>query len=178
MHTAVNPLAGEEHLKEVIQQLQLMGEVSDDDDDDGNDGDDDDDNAGEEHLKEVIQQLRLTLYNFPLHDFSNHHRHQVVYLKCDAGDDIIILDPKWLCGTLCGLVLSPEFRQHPNISRITLCILLHINITTMAIMTIFQAGFLQQLRPVNNRPVPTGLTWPTCPGRPCCASGFGPLHPL
>ena len=28
MHTAVNPLAGEEHLKEVIQQLQLMGEVS------------------------------------------------------------------------------------------------------------------------------------------------------
>jgi len=60
MHTAVNPLAGEEHLKEVIQQLQLMGEV--------------------------------------------------VYLKCDAGDDIIILDPKWLCGTLCGLVLSPEFR--------------------------------------------------------------------
>ena len=27
MHTAVNPLAGEEHLKEVIQQLQLMGEV-------------------------------------------------------------------------------------------------------------------------------------------------------
>ena len=28
MHTAVNPLAGEEHLKEVIQQLQLMGEVA------------------------------------------------------------------------------------------------------------------------------------------------------
>jgi death-associated protein kinase len=61
MHTAVNPLAGEEHLKEVIQQLQLMGEV--------------------------------------------------VYLKCDAGDDLIILDPKWLCGTLSGLVLSPEFRR-------------------------------------------------------------------
>ena len=27
LHMAVNPLAGEEHLKEVIQQLQLMGEV-------------------------------------------------------------------------------------------------------------------------------------------------------
>ena len=39
MHTAVNPLAGEEHLKEVIQQLQLMGEVGDgDDDDDGDSG--------------------------------------------------------------------------------------------------------------------------------------------
>ena len=38
MHTAVNPLAGEEHLKEVIQQLQLMGEVGDDDEDDDGDG--------------------------------------------------------------------------------------------------------------------------------------------
>ena len=28
LHLVVNPLAGEEHLKEVIQQLQLMGEVS------------------------------------------------------------------------------------------------------------------------------------------------------
>ena len=27
VHDVVNPLAGEEHLKEVIQQLQLMGEV-------------------------------------------------------------------------------------------------------------------------------------------------------
>ena len=27
LHLVVNPLAGEEHLKEVIQQLQLMGEV-------------------------------------------------------------------------------------------------------------------------------------------------------
>jgi len=27
LHLAVNPLAGEEHLKEVVQQLQLMGEV-------------------------------------------------------------------------------------------------------------------------------------------------------
>ena len=55
MHTAVNPLAGEEHLKEVIQQLQLMGEVSmmrmindhgtgsDNDDELVHDDDDDDD---------------------------------------------------------------------------------------------------------------------------------------
>ena len=27
LHEVVNPLAGDEHLKEVIQQLQLMGEV-------------------------------------------------------------------------------------------------------------------------------------------------------
>ena len=48
MHTAVNPLAGEEHLKEVIQQLQLMGEV-------GGDGD------GEviQHLQRVFLLLAI-----------------------------------------------------------------------------------------------------------------------
>ena len=59
----VNPLAGEEHLKEVIQQLQLMGEV--------------------------------------------------VYLKSDQ-TDLIVLQPKWLCGVLCGSLLSPEFHQTSN----------------------------------------------------------------
>ena len=60
LHMVVNPLAGEEHLKEVIQQLQLMGEV--------------------------------------------------VYLKSDS-TDLIVLQPKWLCGVLCGSLLSPEFHQ-------------------------------------------------------------------
>ena len=100
MHTAVNPLAGEEHLKEVIQQLQLMGEVGDDDEDDDGDG-----------VGVLLSSQTFFFYNYlPHKDISNHHDHQVVYLKCDAGDDLIILDPKWLCATLCGLVLSPEFR--------------------------------------------------------------------
>ena len=63
LHMVVNPLAGEEHLKEVIQQLQLMGEV--------------------------------------------------VYLKSDQ-TDLIVLQPKWLCGVLCGSLLSPEFHQTSN----------------------------------------------------------------
>ena len=60
LHLVVNPLAGEEHLKEVIQQLQLMGEV--------------------------------------------------VYLKCED-TDLIVLQPRWLCGSLCGQLLSPEYKQ-------------------------------------------------------------------
>ena len=60
LRETVNPLAGEEHLKEVVQQLQLMGEV--------------------------------------------------VYVKSDQ-EDIIVLDPKWLCSTVCGTLLSPQFRQ-------------------------------------------------------------------
>ena len=59
LHMVVNPLAGEEHLKEVIQQLQLMGEV--------------------------------------------------VYLKCEE-TDLIILQPRFVCGTLCGQLLSPEYQ--------------------------------------------------------------------
>ena len=59
LHTVVNPLAGEEHLKEVIQQLQLMGEV--------------------------------------------------VYLKCEE-TDLIILQPRFVCSTLCGQLLSPEYQ--------------------------------------------------------------------
>ena len=65
LHLVVNPLAGDEHLKEVIQQLQLMGEV--------------------------------------------------VYLKCEQ-EDLIILNPKWLCSTVCGLLLSDEFRNNALVS--------------------------------------------------------------
>ena len=65
LHLVVNPLAGDEHLKEVIQQLQLMGEV--------------------------------------------------VYLKCEQ-EDLIILNPKWLCSTVCGLLLSDEFRNNALMS--------------------------------------------------------------
>ena len=59
LHMVVNPLAGEEHLKEVIQQLQLMGEV--------------------------------------------------VYLKCEE-TDLIVLQPRFVCGALCGQLLSPEYQ--------------------------------------------------------------------
>ena len=65
LHLVVNPLAGDEHLKEVIQQLQLMGEV--------------------------------------------------VYLKCEQ-EDLIILNPKWLCSTVCGSLLSDEFRSTALVS--------------------------------------------------------------
>ena len=60
LHNVVNPLAGEEHLKEVIQQLQLMGEV--------------------------------------------------VYLKYEE-TDLIILQPNFVCGVLCGQLLSPEHQS-------------------------------------------------------------------
>ena len=65
LHLVVNPLAGDEHLKEVIQQLQLMGEV--------------------------------------------------VYLKCEQ-EDLIILNHKWLFSTVCGLLLSDEFRNNALMS--------------------------------------------------------------
>ena len=68
LHMVVNPLAGEEHLKEVIQQLQLMGEV--------------------------------------------------VYLKCEEVD-LIVLQPSWLCGSLCGFLLSPEFKKSARLSGLT-----------------------------------------------------------
>lgn len=55
----VNPLAADDHMKEVIQQLQLMGEV--------------------------------------------------IYVKGNVCVDVIILDPKWLCSTVIGLLLSPSF---------------------------------------------------------------------
>lgn len=63
----VNPLASEEHLKQLVQQLQIMGEV--------------------------------------------------LYLKAD-GHDVVVLDPKWLCGTILGQLLS-----HTNLetARVTGC---------------------------------------------------------
>ena len=60
MHTAVNPLAGEEHLKEVIQQLQLMGEV-------GGDGDGDGDGKIIQYLQRVFLLKKFLLLTiFPL----------------------------------------------------------------------------------------------------------------
>lgn len=55
----INPLAADDHMKEVIQQLQLMGEV--------------------------------------------------IYVKGNVCVDVIILDPKWLCSTILGSLLSPDF---------------------------------------------------------------------
>jgi len=55
----VNPLAADDHMKEVIQQLQLMGEV--------------------------------------------------IYVKGNVCVDVIVLDPKWLCSSIVGHLLSPDF---------------------------------------------------------------------
>jgi hypothetical protein len=35
--------------------------------------------------------------------------HQVVYLKGEKTSDMIVLDPRWLCGSICGQFLSPQF---------------------------------------------------------------------
>ncbi|XP_059080756.1 death-associated protein kinase 1-like isoform X2 [Tigriopus californicus] len=61
----INPLSADDHLKEVIQQLQLMGEV--------------------------------------------------IYAKGDLCD-LIVLDPKWLTQTVCGFLLSRDFKikARPN----------------------------------------------------------------
>eukprot|EP00096_Caligus_rogercresseyi_P009166 TRINITY_DN3065_c0_g1_i1.p1 TRINITY_DN3065_c0_g1~~TRINITY_DN3065_c0_g1_i1.p1 ORF type:complete len:708 (-),score=157.10 TRINITY_DN3065_c0_g1_i1:362-2485(-) len=58
----INPLAAEDHMKEIIQQFQLMGEV--------------------------------------------------VYLKGETTPDLIVLDPKWLCNSVCGKILSRESLSH------------------------------------------------------------------
>ncbi|XP_076061666.1 death-associated protein kinase dapk-1-like isoform X4 [Oratosquilla oratoria] len=58
IHQRVNPLAGEEHMRELVQQLQLMGEV--------------------------------------------------VYLKCEV-QDLVVLDPHWLCSEQIGQLLSTEY---------------------------------------------------------------------
>ncbi|XP_071743996.1 death-associated protein kinase 1 isoform X3 [Lepeophtheirus salmonis] len=64
----INPLAAEDHMKEIIQQFQLMGEV--------------------------------------------------VYLKGETTPDLIVLDPKWLCNSVCGKILS---RENMSTSRSTGC---------------------------------------------------------
>jgi death-associated protein kinase len=54
----VNPLASDEHLKEIIQQLQLMGEV--------------------------------------------------IYIQSDQNQDLVCLDPQWLCNSILGTFFSHE----------------------------------------------------------------------
>ena len=36
---------------------------------------------------------------------------QVIYLKGDNTSDMIVLDPRWLCGSVCGHLLSQEFLE-------------------------------------------------------------------
>lgn len=67
VHGQVNPLAGEDHMRELIQQLQLMGEV--------------------------------------------------LYLKSDS-QDMVVLNPRWLCNTIVGQLLS---HQHLEQARVTGC---------------------------------------------------------
>ncbi|GAB6027724.1 hypothetical protein CHUAL_001959 [Chamberlinius hualienensis] len=66
-HRQVNPLAGDDHMRELIQQLQLMGEV--------------------------------------------------LYLKSDC-QDMVVINPKWLCGTIIGQLLS---HVHLEQARVTGC---------------------------------------------------------
>lgn len=67
VHIQVNPLAGEEHMQELIHQLQLMGEV--------------------------------------------------LYIKA-GNEDMVVLNPKWLCGSVIGELLSQEQLQQ---ARVTGC---------------------------------------------------------
>ncbi|CAL1266138.1 unnamed protein product [Larinioides sclopetarius] len=67
VHSEVNPLAGEEHMKELIQQLQIMGEV--------------------------------------------------VYIACE-NDDVVVLDPTWLCVTILGFLLSQENLEQSRVTGI------------------------------------------------------------
>ncbi|XP_077533431.1 death-associated protein kinase 1-like isoform X3 [Haemaphysalis longicornis] len=67
VHIQVNPLAGEEHMRELIHQLQLMGEV--------------------------------------------------LYTKSEA-EDMVVLNPKWLCSSVIGELLSQE---HLEKARVTGC---------------------------------------------------------
>ncbi len=76
----VNPLAADDHLKEVIQQLQLMGEVR----------------LGSDsfiHLHACTGSFSFL---------------QVVYLKGELSD-LIVLDPGWLTQSVCGELLSADF---------------------------------------------------------------------
>ncbi|XP_067131292.1 death-associated protein kinase 1-like isoform X1 [Centruroides vittatus] len=65
VHLQINPLAGEEHMKELIQQLQLMGEV--------------------------------------------------LYLKSD-NQDIVVLNPRWLCVDIIGHLLSLEHLEQARVT--------------------------------------------------------------
>ncbi|KAH7957307.1 hypothetical protein HPB52_017281 [Rhipicephalus sanguineus] len=67
VHIQVNPLAGEEHMRELIHQLQLMGEV--------------------------------------------------LYTKSET-EDMVVLNPKWLCSSVIGELLSQE---HLEKARVTGC---------------------------------------------------------
>ncbi|XP_064461428.1 death-associated protein kinase 1-like isoform X2 [Ornithodoros turicata] len=67
VHIQVNPLAGEEHMRELIHQLQLMGEV--------------------------------------------------LYIKA-GNEDMVVLNPKWLCGSVIGELLSQEQLEQ---ARVTGC---------------------------------------------------------
>ncbi|XP_054918873.1 death-associated protein kinase 1-like isoform X3 [Dermacentor andersoni] len=67
VHIQVNPLAGEEHMRELIHQLQLMGEV--------------------------------------------------LYTKSET-EDTVVLNPKWLCSSVIGELLSQE---HLEKARVTGC---------------------------------------------------------
>ncbi|CAN7937643.1 unnamed protein product [Ixodes hexagonus] len=67
VHIQVNPLAGEEHMRELIHQLQLMGEV--------------------------------------------------LYTKSES-EDMVVLNPKWLCNSVIGELLSQEQLER---SRVTGC---------------------------------------------------------
>ncbi|XP_071039017.1 death-associated protein kinase 1 [Parasteatoda tepidariorum] len=67
IHSEVNPLAGEEHMKELVQQLQIMGEV--------------------------------------------------LYISCET-EDVVILEPAWLCSTIIGYLLSQESLEKARVTGI------------------------------------------------------------
>jgi len=70
--------------------------------------------------KTIIQKLHLFFDRLKtLHSrwkffaaFEQHSKKfcfQVIYLKGEKTSDMIVLDPRWLCGSICGHFLSPQF---------------------------------------------------------------------
>ncbi|PAA74847.1 hypothetical protein BOX15_Mlig008811g2 [Macrostomum lignano] len=50
--------------------------------------------CSEDHLKDLIQELQYT--------------GEVIYLESDAGHDMIVLSPQWLCSSVLGFLLSQD----------------------------------------------------------------------
>ena len=96
----VNMLASEEHMKELIQQLQILGEVR---------------CLTFDFISRYSQSAKVT---FPEMSFldgqSDHHRHfgpcffQVIYLETAEEHDLVVLDPHWLGMDVIGHLLSHD----------------------------------------------------------------------
>ena len=74
----INPLASDEHMRELVQQLQIMGEVN------------------FVHTRPNFECIVVGILV------------QVIYLEGDPQEDLICFDPNWLCQTILGRLLSHQ----------------------------------------------------------------------